>query len=118
MQKRNRRLLAAAFGVGLIGAGVGVGLAATQGDRSGSDAEAAESADAEQPIAGSDADAAAAAALRFTDDRYAPGGRVVEVEAGDDGAAYGVEVALPDGRQVEVHLDADFTVTGDEADDD
>ena len=27
------------------------------------------------------------------------GGTVLETEAGDDGAAYGVEVRLPDGRQ-------------------
>jgi hypothetical protein len=34
------------------------------------------------------------------------------------GAAYGVEVRLDDGRQVEVNLDADFNVIGQEADDD
>jgi uncharacterized membrane protein YkoI len=43
---------------------------------------------------------------------------VIESEAGDDGAAYGVEIRLEDGRVVEVSLDANFNVVGDEADDD
>jgi uncharacterized membrane protein YkoI len=42
---------------------------------------------------------------------------VTETEAGDDGAAYGVEVRLDDGRVVEVRLDANFHVLGQEADD-
>ena len=37
---------------------------------------------------------------------------------GDDGAAYEVEVRLPNGSQVEVQLDSDFRVTGSAADDD
>jgi hypothetical protein len=41
-----------------------------------------------------------------------------EAEAGDDGAAYGVEVRLPDGRQVEVNLDQSFKVVGQEPDED
>jgi hypothetical protein len=43
---------------------------------------------------------------------------VLETEAGDDGAAYGVEVRLADGSVVEVHLDKAFQVIGQEADDD
>jgi hypothetical protein len=43
---------------------------------------------------------------------------VLETEAGDDGAAYGVEVRLPDGRQVEVTLDQSLKVVGQEPDDD
>jgi hypothetical protein len=43
---------------------------------------------------------------------------VTETEAGDDGAAYGVEVRLDDGRVVEVSLGADYQVLGHEADDD
>ena len=54
-----------------------------------------------------------AAALEFTG-----GGTVTETEAGDDGAAYGVEVRLNDGRVVEVRLDANFQVLGHGADDD
>jgi hypothetical protein len=44
-------------------------------------------------------------------------GEVVDTEAGDDGAEYGVEVRRPDGTVVEVELDANFTVVGTEADD-
>ena len=43
---------------------------------------------------------------------------MTETEAGDDGAAYGVEVRLDDGRVVEVRLGADYQVLGHEADDD
>ena len=49
---------------------------------------------------------------------FTGGGTVTESEAGDDGAAYGVEVRLDDGRVVEVRLDANFQVLGHEADDD
>ena len=43
---------------------------------------------------------------------------MTDTEVGDDGAAYGVEIRLEDGRQVEVNLDADFAVLSREADDD
>ena len=43
---------------------------------------------------------------------------IAAAEAGDDGAAYGVEVRLADGRQVEVQLDQAFRVVGREADED
>lgn len=46
------------------------------------------------------------------------GGTVLETEAGDDGAAYGVEVRLDDGRQVEVNLDESFKVVNQEPDED
>lgn len=46
-----------------------------------------------------------------------PGGTVTETELGDDGAAYGVEIRLPDGSEIEVHLNGDCQVTGQEADD-
>jgi hypothetical protein len=67
----------------------------------------------DQPLSGSTLDKATAAALKHTD-----GGTVVETEIGDDGAAYGVEIRLDNGSQVEVNLDANFNVIGDEADDD
>jgi hypothetical protein len=67
----------------------------------------------EAPLTGSDPENAAAAALAHTG-----GGTVVETEVGDDGAAYGVEVRLGDGRVVELNLDADFEVIGWAADDD
>jgi hypothetical protein len=69
--------------------------------------------DDDQPITGTAHDKAVEAALAHTG-----GGTVTETEMGDDGAAYGVEVRLDDGRQVEVNLDSDFNVIGDEPDDD
>ena len=123
-----RWLLATMLGLALVGAGVGVGIASNAFDErtpaSAPDADdqdgsgESEDADSDEPVTGTDADRAAAAAVEYTDREYATGGRVTEVEAGDDGAAFGVEVLLPDGRQVEVHVDADFSVAGHEADDD
>jgi uncharacterized membrane protein YkoI len=69
--------------------------------------------DDDEPLTGSILEQATAAALAHTG-----GGTVTETEAGDDGAAYGVEIRLPDGREVEVHLDEDFNVIGQEDDDD
>lgn len=68
--------------------------------------------DDDRPLTGSTLDRARKAALDHTG-----GGVVVETEAGDDGAAYGVEVRLPDGRVVEVALDANFKVIGSAGDD-
>jgi hypothetical protein len=61
--------------------------------------------DDERPITGPALDAATAAALDHTG-----AGRVTETEAGDEDGAYEVEVTLPDGRQVDVHLDQRFAV--------
>jgi hypothetical protein len=44
-------------------------------------------------------------------------GSVTETEVGDDGAAYGVEMRLADGSEVEIALDKNFTVIGEERDD-
>lgn len=77
----------------------GIGIAASGGD--------------EQPLTGSNLEQATDAALAHTG-----GGTVVETETGDDGAAYSVEIQLADGSQVEVNLDSNFDVIGDEADDD
>jgi len=73
----------------------------------------AQSGDDDQPITGPALEQATKAALDYTG-----GGTVTETEVGDDGAAYGVEVRLDDGRQVEVNLDENFHVIGQEADDD
>jgi hypothetical protein len=67
----------------------------------------------EKPLTGSALAKASAAALEHTG-----GGTVTETEAGDDGAAYGVEIRLDDGRQVEVNLDENFNVIGQAVDDD
>lgn len=69
--------------------------------------------DDDKPLTGSTLEKASAAALAHTS-----GGTVVETEMGDDGAAYGVEVRLADGRTVEVNLDEKFNVIGQENDDD
>jgi len=85
----------------MIGGGIGGGLAVATGG------------DDDQPIAGSARDKAIEAALEYTG-----GGTVTETETGDGGAAYGVEIRLDDGRQVEVNLDESFSVIGQERDDD
>jgi uncharacterized membrane protein YkoI len=66
--------------------------------------------DDETPVTGTALTRASAAALDHTG-----GGRVTDTEAGDEEGAYEVEVTLPDGSQVDVHLDAGFNVLGDEA---
>ena len=68
---------------------------------------------ADTPISGSELDRASAAALAHTG-----GGRVTGSEVGDEEGAYEIEVTLPEGKQVDVHLDAAFRVIGteDEAD--
>jgi uncharacterized membrane protein YkoI len=101
LQGRKKLWLAAtAIAFALIaGAGIAVATGATGDD--------------DRPLTGATLDRATAAALAYTG-----GGTVTETEAGDDGAAYGVEVRLPDGREVEVNLDADFNVIGREDDDD
>ena len=66
----------------------------------------------DQPLTGETYDRATAAALAHTG-----GGEVTETEIGDDGAAYEVEIRLPDGSQVEVELDASFGVIGSSPDD-
>jgi len=67
----------------------------------------------EAPLSGDAKTKAVEAALA-----HVGGGTVVETEIGDDGAAYGVEVRLDDGRVVEVNLDGEFNVVGQENDDD
>jgi uncharacterized membrane protein YkoI len=98
MQRRTRWIAAA----GVAGALMVGGVAAAAAD-----------GDTDQELTGSTRDRAVNAALAATG-----GGTVLETEAGDDGAAYGVEIRLADGRQVEVNLDQSFKVTGQEADED
>ena len=84
----------------VIGGGAGIAIGQGMGDD-------------DQPITGSALDDCTAAAIAAN-----PGGTVTETEVGDDGAAYGVEIRLDDGSQVEVNLDANCHVIGQEADDD
>ena len=97
MRGRTRWIAAAGLAVAMAG---GIAAAAVDGD-------------SDQELTGATRDRAVAAALAATG-----GGTVLETEAGDDGAAYGVEVRLADGRQVEVQLDQAFRVVGREADED
>jgi hypothetical protein len=98
---RRKLLLATGLVVALGGLSAGIAVAAGAG---GGD---------EAPLTGSALDQATTAALEHTG-----GGTVIETEAGDDGAAYGVEIRLDDGSVVEVSLDENFQVIGDETDDD
>jgi uncharacterized membrane protein YkoI len=69
--------------------------------------------DNEQPITGEAYDKAVEAALAHTGE-----GRVTETEAGDEDSYYEVEVTLDDGSQVDVQLDRDFNVVGQNPDSD
>ena len=66
-----------------------------------------------QRTSGTAIDRASAAALAFTG-----GGRVTEAEASDENDGYEVDVTLKDGQKVEVRLDSNYKVIGQEADDD
>ena len=100
MHKRTKIAVAVAGGLAIVGAGgAGAAVAAGGGD------------DDEAPITGDDLDRATAAALEHTG-----GGRVTETEVGDEESLYEVEVTLDDGTQVDVQLDEDFRVVGDERD--
>jgi hypothetical protein len=98
MDRKTRWIGGGALAVALIGGGTGVAIATVGDDR---------------PLTGSALEKATAAALQHTG-----GGTVIETAAGDDGAAYGVEIRLEDGRVVEIGLDASFQVIGQESDDD
>jgi hypothetical protein len=76
--------------------------------------------DSEEQLTGPDAQKAKSAAIEAVG-----GGTLAEVERddGDDGygtsgGVYEVEVTRDDGSQVEVHLDGDYKVVGQEADED
>jgi uncharacterized membrane protein YkoI len=101
MTRRLKGTLIAATVVLLAGAGAGIAVA-TGDDEAG-----------DKPIAGAARDRAGGVALEHTG-----GGRVTETEVGDEEGYYEVEVTLDDGSQVDVHLDRQFNVLGDEADDD
>jgi hypothetical protein len=98
MEKRTKLVAGAIAGAIVIAGATGMGLAVAGDD---------------EPLTGSNRDRATAAALE-----HVGGGTVVETEAGDSGAAYEVEIRRDDGSQVEVQLDSDFKVIGQEGDDD
>ncbi|MGH2689149.1 MAG: PepSY domain-containing protein [Actinomycetota bacterium] len=90
--------------------GIIAGAAVAAVALSGTGAVVAGSAD-DQPLTGSTLEKATDAALKHTG-----GGTVTETEMDDGG--YEVEIRRDDGSQVEVNLDTDFNVTGEEADSD
>lgn len=99
MKKRTKLLIGGGTLVAVLAVGTGVGIAA--------------SGDDDRPLTGTALERATEAALE-----HVGGGTVLETEAGDGGAAYGVEIRLDDGSVVEVELDRDFQVAGAAADDD
>lgn len=117
MQRLSKSILLGATAVGVAVGGFGIASAATSANQTPAaevdDDGPNEANDSDTPLSGTDLDQAVAAALEHTGE-----GEVTETEVGDDGAAYGVEIRLSDGSQVEVNLDADFNVIGSEADDD
>ena len=98
MNRRKKLIAGGIVALAVIGGGTGIAIATGLGD--------------DEPLTGSTLEQATAAAVQHT------GGTVIESEAGDGGAAYGVEVRLDDGRVVEVALDENFNVIGQESDDD
>jgi uncharacterized membrane protein YkoI len=94
-----KKLLAIA-GVALLVVAIGGGAAVATGAGQ----------DSEEPITGDALDRASEAALAHTG-----GGEVTDTEVGDEESYYEVEVTLDDGSQVDVQLDEDFNVVGDEA---
>jgi Peptidase propeptide and YPEB domain len=101
------RMLVIAAAVAMLVALGGAGIAYANGGIS------------EEQVTGPDADEAKSAAIAAVG-----GGTVTEVERddGDDGygtsGVYEVEVTREDGSQLEVHLDGDYNVVGQEADED
>ena len=105
------------LGLGLMAVLALVGLMAISvlAGTGGTLATVAEAAgdDDDRPISGEARDKCIAAALAEH-----PGGTVTETEADNDGDPYEVEIRLEDGSQVEVNLNRDCQVIGQEADDD
>jgi uncharacterized membrane protein YkoI len=98
-----KSIVAIAAGVLALGAG-GAAIAGATGTGPLAD-------DSEKPINGPELEQASAAALAHTGE-----GAVSDTEVGDEESYYEVEVTLDDGSQVDVQLDRDFNVVGDEAD--
>lgn len=88
-------------GVAVVAALGVAGAAIGSSDDDGSD----------QPITGTALKKASDAALAETG-----GGKVTETEVDDEESKYEVEVTLPDGSQVDVQLDENFTVVGSKTD--
>ena len=101
MSFKRKILVAVIAAIALVGVGTGIVLAGATDD--------------DEPLRGSTYDRATEAALD-----HVGGGTVLETEneAGDDGAAYSVEIREDGGNVVEVNLDKDLKVIGSQNDDD
>jgi len=96
MSKTMKIVAAGAAIAGLVAGGAAIATAGSEGD-------------SEQPISGTELEKAEAAALDHTG-----GGTVTDTEVGDEESLYEVEVTMNDGSQVDVQLNADFDVVGEE----
>jgi hypothetical protein len=94
-----RKKFIAIAGAALIVVAIGGGAAVATGAGNDSD----------EPITGEALEKASDAALAHTGE-----GEVTDTEVGDEESYYEVEVTLGDGSQVDVQLDEDFNVVGDE----
>lgn len=97
MERKIKLIAGSAVAATVLALGAGVAVASNNND------------DSEAPISGDALEEASTAALEHTG-----GGRVTETEVGDEESYYEVEVTLDDGSQVDVQLDEDFNVVGDE----
>jgi uncharacterized membrane protein YkoI len=99
----NAKTLVIAAAVAMLVALGGAGIAYANGT------------DSEEQVTGPEADKAKSAAMAAVG-----GGTLTEVERddGDGTGVYEVEVTRDDGSQLEVHLDGDYNVVGQEADED
>jgi len=102
MKHSSKILTGAAIAAVVVGGSVTLAVA-QGGDEDGNETD--------RPITGADLDQASEAALSHLGE-----GRVTETEVGDEESYYEVEVTLDDGSQVDVQLDEQFAVVGDEAD--
>ncbi len=102
MSNRYKLLIVGASALALAATGGGLAVAGGAGEDVG---------DSEAPISGSDLDRASAAALD-----HVGGGQVSDTEVGDEESYYEVEVTRDDGTQLDVQLDRDFDVVGQEGD--
>ena len=100
MKKKLKWAVAGGLTLAVIGGGTGVALASGAGD------------DREAPISGSALAQAEAVALAHTGE-----GLVSDTEVGDEESLYEVEVTRDGGGEVDVQLDGDFKVVGQESED-
>ncbi|MDT0276842.1 PepSY domain-containing protein [Blastococcus goldschmidtiae] len=104
MKKSTRWTVGGAAALAVLAGGAGVAVAAGGDD---------EDARPDVAITGEALDRASEAALAHLGE-----GEVTDTEVGDEEGYYEIEVTLDGGGQVDVHLDEDFTVLGDERDGD